>query len=327
MAKILEARLTQEFLGPVGIPGKIHSKFHRVLNVHFRMPSGESRLVTVITEGTAGIPDSITVDREYFSKLLSLPVGSALQCKNMILRFDAISEPLEGGRQCLKGSEFLLKSTASGGKSVPENRSFNGFARFDEALRQLAADGCRSDGLSALGARRKREAVSGLQAFAKSWTEHDTSGMEAALLKYVGLGIGLTPTCDDAFLGIIAVYSGARLWAQEAQEQAGENLLKWRKLPDIGSLLPFRDLLFRRTTDVSLKYLCCAQEGRFSDPVIRLMDAIFFDMDECLEACVKRVSQVGESSGMDLLLGAEIACRVLWENRGFDSENQTKTGR
>lgn len=332
MANMLEARLTEEFLRPAELPGIIHSKFHSVMNVQFKMPFGEKRLVTVVTAGTAGIPDSITVDREYFSQLLPLPVGSELWCKNMTIRFEGVADPLVGDEQCLRGSNLLIRSPSGIGRRAPGDIDIygmafvKGFAHFKEELDRLAVDGCRNDGLSALGLRRKREIVSGLQAFAWSWLEHDTAKMEIGLLKYVGLGIGLTPSCDDAFLGIIAMYSGARLYAQTAFERMGETFLKWRSLPDIGSLSHFKERLFNRTTDVSLKYLCCAQEKRFSDPVIDLVDAIFFDTNVPMGACVKQASMVGESSGMDMLLGAEIACQVLWESVRPDSENQAKQG-
>ena len=60
--------------------------------------------------------------------------------------------------------------------------------------------------------------------------------------------------------------------------------------------------------------------------MIDLVDAIFFDTNVPMGACVKQASMVGESSGMDMLLGAEIACQVLWESVRPDSENQAKQG-
>ena len=85
----------------------------------------------------------------------------------------------------------------------------------------------------------------------------------------------MTPSCDDAFLGIIAVYSGAKLYAETMGVNTSKFLREWMALPDIKNLPPFYRTLSNRTTDVSLKYLCCAQEGRFSDVVIDLIKGMF----------------------------------------------------
>lgn len=311
MAKIIEARLTDEFIGSEEIPGIIHSKFRTVLNILFRMPEGDSRLITIITPGTKGIPDSITVPEEYFARISLLPVGTGLLCKNLNIYFKSISEILKGNIQCLRKSGLVIKSTAEKKLSPPN------FARFVEVLGEYSIRDCRNDGFSVFGGQRKTQIALDMQNFGKAWMEHDIAGMEAMLLKNIGLGIGLTPSCDDAFIGIIAVYSAAKLYSDAPVEKIKRELRCWKDLPAIGSLTPFTKLLFNRTTDVSLKYLCCSQEGRFSDAVIDLMRTIFSGTGENLETCIKSVSLAGESSGMDMLFGTEIACRELGKSIGL----------
>ncbi len=305
MAKIVEARLTDEFIGSAGIPGIIHSKFRTVLNILFRMPTGSSRLITIITPGTKGIPDSITVTEKYFARISLLPIGSKLLCKNLIIVFENIPETLEGNIHCLRQSELVIKSTVEKMLGTPN------FVHYFKELELLSIKYCRNNGFSIWNIQRKNQIATDMQSFAKAWLKHDIAGMETILLKHIGRGIGLTPSCDDAFLGMIAVFSAARLYADTPVETIEKGLRCWKDLLAIESLTPLAKLLINRTTDVSLKYLCCSQEGRFSDAVINLMGAIFSETGENLEIYMESVALVGESSGMDLLFGTEIACLEL----------------
>lgn len=305
MAQIIEARLTDEFMGSQEIPGIIHSKFHNVLNVLFRMPNGNNRLVTIITLSTKGIPDSITVKKEYFEKIILLPVNSRLIYRALSIRFNGIAETLEGDYQCLRQSEIVIKNLAM------ETEVLVNCDKYLKKLDDFSSEKNCRNGLSVLGLQKKEEIVTNLQNFSKAWLEHDLTKMEAILLKHIGMGIGLTPSCDDAFIGIIAVYSGAKLYAHALSERTKKCSITWINLQDIKSITSFNKLLFNRTTDVSLKYLCCSQEGRFSDGIIDLIREIFSGSEKNLEACINSVSLVGGSSGMDTLFGTGIACREL----------------
>jgi hypothetical protein len=305
MAQIIEARLTDEFNSSLAMSGVIHSKFRTVINVLLKMPGGSNRLIAIITPNTKGIPDSITVTEEYFAKISLLPVGSRLLCKDLTVHFDVISEVLEGDYWCLRESRIVIENTAV------ETVGLDSFARYLGELKIFCSKHYCTDGFSVLSSGQKSEIVANLHCFSKAWLEHDLERMESILLKHIGMGIGLTPSCDDAFLGIIAVYSGARLYADTPFSRVWKCLSGWRELPDIGRITPFNKLLFNRTTDVSLKYLCCSQEGRFSDAIMDLIRVIFSGAREELEPSIKSVSLVGGSSGMDTLFGTAIACQEL----------------
>jgi hypothetical protein len=311
MAQIIEARLTDEFNSSAEVFGVIHSKFRTVLNVLFKLPGGRSKLVAIITTGTKGIPDSITVTEEYFAKLSLLPIGSKLFFKDFTVHFDAISEKLYGDTRCLRQSGLIIENADTETSGLPN------FARYLEELKKFYSKNDCTNGFSAFSLEKKSEIICNLQHFSKAWLEGNLAKMEEILLKHAGMGIGLTPSCDDAFIGIIAVYSGAKLYADVSAGSASNGLKVWRDLPDIGRLTPFNKLLFNRTTDVSLKYLSCSQEGRFSDAIIGLVRVIFSDIEDDLEPFIKNVSSVGGTSGMDTLFGMEIGCRELSKSSGM----------
>lgn len=304
MAQIIEARLTPNFNSSEELFGVLHSKFSTVLNVFFGMARGTPRLITFMTAGTKGVPDSITVTDEYFEKLLSLPVGSRVLCKDFIFYFDSILEELKGDNSCTRQSRIVFEST-----SINPTGLFK-FIQNTDDMRIFSDKPYLFGNLSPLNTEQKTDIVSNLHGFAKSWLEHDIRKMESILLKHIGMGIGLTPSCDDAFLGIIAVYSGAKLYAETMGVNTSKFLREWMALPDIKNLPPFYRTLSNRTTDVSLKYLCCAQEGRFSDVVIDLIKGMFSKAKD-LRDYIKAVSLVGGSSGLDMLYGMSVACQEL----------------
>jgi hypothetical protein len=301
----MEARLTEDFNASAEIYGVIHSKFRTALNILFRMPGGGTRLITVITSGTKGIPDSITVTEKYFAQLMFLPIGSKVLCKNYEFYFDSIFEVLKGNIQCLRQSTIVINNMSNDSVGLPNLTSYL------IELKNHFTESYFNDKDSVLSSEQRMRMVEDLQCFSKAWLEKDYTKMESILLKLTGRGIGLTPSCDDALIGIIAVYTGARLYAKSTAGITNQNLKAWIELIDIGSLTPFNRLLFNRTTDVSLKYLCCSQEERFSDVIIELVKAVFSDKEEDLRPYIYAVSLVGESSGRDMLFGMEIAYREL----------------
>ena len=93
----------------------------------------------------------------------------------------------------------------------------------------------------------------------------------------VGLGKGTTPAGDDALVGVLSAYG---------KQKAAV----------------FPAALLEQTTDVSARYLRCAQEGYFSAPVRQAWERLD-------EAALAALAQVGATSGRDMLLGMALACR------------------
>ena len=109
---------------------------------------------------------------------------------------------------------------------------------------------------------------------------------EQALLEgrwqaFLGLGSGLTPSFDDACVGMAAIYTATG-----------------RSLP------PLEDLSV--TTDVSARYLRLAQRGYFGEPLLALIRALWKN-HAGIPAAAQALEAVGASSGSDMIYGVRLA--------------------
>jgi len=114
----------------------------------------------------------------------------------------------------------------------------------------------------------------------------------AALTGLLGLGIGLTPSGDDALVGLLAVSRTVGIGAT-LRHQLGQLLTG----PRAGNL----------TTETSLCQLRLAAEGDFSPLVLDLMKALTGDQAASADRAryaLDRLAGVGHSSGADLIAGA-----------------------
>lgn len=114
------------------------------------------------------------------------------------------------------------------------------------------------------------------------------------VLWLIGRGPGLTPSGDDALVGILAALTAC------GQVSQGTWTRLARTIERDGDLL---------TTDVSCAYLLCAVRGEFGRSVADVMDAL---VDQTrLHRAVQRLAQHGHTSGVDLLLGLNAALEPL----------------
>lgn len=122
----------------------------------------------------------------------------------------------------------------------------------------------------------------------------DESEIQSALEKLLGLGIGLTPSADDALLGMIYVFG--------ILPEAAEGIRLFLKSVE--------QLCDRCTTQISASYLKAMLEGA---PFER-MEQVFREIcgEQTLE--IENLTQIGSSSGSEMLLGMLIALRIC----GYD---------
>ena len=142
----------------------------------------------------------------------------------------------------------------------------------------------RAERFLALYAGMKKE--NGFSALPPSWQEKAREGLKDFIRALftgagdekkwpIGLGKGTTPAGDDALVGVLSVFGG-------------ESVLLGPALLD-------------RTTDISVRYLRCAQEGFFSAPVRGVWE-------DLTPSSLESLAQVGATSGADMLLGMAAAC-------------------
>lgn len=126
-----------------------------------------------------------------------------------------------------------------------------------------------------------------------------------ALEGLCGLGIGLTPSGDDALVGLLATARAAGVGTGVIGRFA--TLLEG----------PGAD---RLTTGTSLCQLRLGLGGDFSPTVLALLDALVGSRDP--GAAVDRLSRVGHSSGADLMAGVDALARRLAPAPSAESDHK-----
>lgn len=131
-----------------------------------------------------------------------------------------------------------------------------------------------------------------LRALVRSLDSARPRDLAAALHALVGTGPGLTPSGDDALVGVLAVLS-----------RGGAT----RQLSMVQSALP---PLLARTSPISAHYLRLALAGHFGEHLLALVDACV-GIGDAPAGLVARVHATGATSGADALVGIEAALGLL----------------
>lgn len=126
----------------------------------------------------------------------------------------------------------------------------------------------------------------------------DRQALEYQVSQLIGFGHGLTPDGDDYLVGYFAA-----LWS-------------WQHLADVAAHLALlREIILRqlgKTTDISQHYLAQALQGHFSEPVCRLLAAVFKRaLADEVSSSAFEVMQFGASSGVDCMAGLLHGLRSL----------------
>lgn len=139
--------------------------------------------------------------------------------------------------------------------------------------------------------------------FARSLAAREPEKVKAAAEPLIGLGMGLTPSCDDMLVG-----SCAFLHALSFSDSHRKSSL---------TLLSALDKAIGRqsekTTPISRHFLKAAVRGRFIERVKDLLYAIFSGDGKRLEGAMERVLGYGATSGIDLIFGIALGFRAMAE--------------
>ena len=270
--------------------GQVHSVFDRAVNLLFRLAGNGSRLFTVVRPGTPGLPDAMTVSEKNFASLRWSKPGEPASSSTGFDQVTVGATTLLCEEAARQSSRFAPGSVHSSGDLVGVSRAF---AKGFESCAALGHG--KTDGFARIPSDRAEAAQSSLMGFCLMALKGD--GKTAALCAgtVIGLGPGLTPSADDAMTGILAILWGAsaRGYCVQPPEQALE------------------ESLLDRTTEISAKYLRCAREGEFSQPLLALTDAVLDKDLDRLGPTMAQVGDTGGTSGMDILHGVFLACQAL----------------
>jgi hypothetical protein len=137
-------------------------------------------------------------------------------------------------------------------------------------------------------AARARAALDQVEA---AITESDLERLPAVARPLLGLGPGLTPSGDDALVGLAA--------ALHALDH-----------PDRRFLRPLAAEAADRTTRVASDLLRHAGEGRFTQRLHDLLDALLGEHDAAIQPALERAGAWGATSGLDTLVGVLLGLDV-----------------
>ena len=122
-----------------------------------------------------------------------------------------------------------------------------------------------------------------------------------AVRRLIGLGEGLTPSCDDLLVGLAGFMYGASndpllgAYAKRTTAWLGEELASAEG----------------RTTPVAAHFLSAAGRGRFSERVKDLLEAVFAADEKRMERASERLIEYGATSGIDLMCGMVLGYEVV----------------
>lgn len=130
----------------------------------------------------------------------------------------------------------------------------------------------------------------------RTYLEHPTDENAEKMVKNIGLGQGLTPSFDDALVGMLAM-----IYLHNQGEKYIPRLRKWINYTALKA----------STTVISIKFLTEALEGVFSYPFYRLLKRL--DQQHKLQNELSRFKHYGHSSGIDTLLGMNMTQQTFKE--------------
>lgn len=135
-----------------------------------------------------------------------------------------------------------------------------------------------------------------LPALTRALALRDAGRTTACVASLVGRGPGLTPSGDDALVGLLAVL-------HRLAPAGGQSLVA-----------PLRRAVVEhvhRTGDISAHYLSLAAGGHFGERLIRLCDALAAAAHDEARAAAVAVVATGATSGADALLGCVSGVRLI----------------
>lgn len=305
----------------------VHSVFQKAVNLE-----SEGHLYTMLAAGTKpltpeedaylGVPNSAYVKTEHFMTIsfepgMQIPGGRQeiqtgkdrfLFAEHMVLFPDAFFRP-EGLREAdekllgqgIKRFDRLLPKAA--GRKGPGAGLF-----YINYFLGKAPDSCHEDRMSASLQKELEKRLSCVCRLMETGEEQEKQGqLRQAVAGAVGTGLGLTPSADDFFCGMLIAM---------ACMSKTEEKVKWAVRAVEAGIR--RALDKKRTTQVSGEMLLLHTQKIFPRLYKKLAEA-FLTGGTGMEAALERLERIGHSSGIDMACGMASAFRILGVQRAEKS--------
>ncbi len=240
----LTAYLTPALRG-LSCATRVHSVFDHAVNVLLSLGNGEKRMLSLLPPSAFRMPDSLCVPQRILG-MLRPETELAFDSRGQTVLMGAVGFHLSDWTG--KAVSFQVKPDAT---------------KFSSALQSLR----RPTGFDRLLPNVFQKATNALK-----------SGAVSSML---GLGIGLTPSFDDAVVGFLCARRSFGLPCPSLSEDA-----------------------LRETAEISARYLRLADAGYFSEALLDAARALADGAD--LMPSLLRASDYGATSGMDALYGFSI---------------------
>jgi len=278
----------------VGGTGEVHSVFSRTFNI---LLSG--RLIGILSEREALNPISVRSDIPPNVKMLGLVkkgmpvviVGNSIKVGEVELDFQDVSVWVPQTRVNSIRKEEVSKNLRIVKRIVTNVRKSGGFVQLLRNIDGLSVESPDTPGLSHLCREAKPKIVSLISKI------KNMEDVEVEISGLVGLGSGLTPSGDDFLCG----FAASIVWTVRSGS-GNENIL--------GKIEKAIKKHSRATNLLSSQLLEHALRGEVDERVERFLKAMFGESDENLRFLTEQVVRIGETSGVDMLLGLMLGMEV-----------------
>ncbi|WP_340689567.1 DUF2877 domain-containing protein [Enterococcus plantarum] len=256
----------------------VHSKYKNSFNIQ---DERKQQLVVITTTNYPFMPNGIYLQADSFSQMLStIEIGEQITWNHNCVHFSK-------NHLLLIHAKTYSSLVDTGPSSLIETSKENLLSYSDSLVKETGSQQSIAQFLE--DANPFKESIVAL-------CSENHSQQKSGLDFLMGRGMGLTPSGDDMIVGHLA----ARFLLNEKSSLLMNLLLT--------NLLAEQSV----TTDISKHYLLCALSGRFSEPVLKLIEGLSTtSSEEKIEQIVKEVISVGHTSGVDLLAGFITTTKIL----------------
>lgn len=258
--------------------GVVHSTFNRTVNIQC-LDHGD--LYTVGCKEIDNAPNTLIIDLDCFEKvdivvndIVSSDHSNLSIANKMSIAMDGVMEwkcelPIyPTDRYVLNNNLSKMKDYIDiHGKNSAINRSFKGCSPYDSEMSRMLHE-------------HTHLLVSELQ-------NNELSNAMKHATSLIGLGPGLTPAGDDFLVGLFTVFNIGNSPCFSNKSFCEEVVFKAKNL----------------TNDISYTALEKAAVGKVRETIIDLMKALFRGNEDELIMSLRKVLDIGSSSGTDIALG------------------------